>query len=109
MILKFDDVIYRQNFDIEMKDDVFSIVVEVTDVESEQIGKALDGLLKGDTKDDDLLKLLFKDDLPKLKKILIGANFNRFVFAVLGDFRNFTVASLQEAISTTTPQQVKEI
>lgn len=103
MILKFDDVIYSQTFEIELKDKVTPILVEVTDVESKQLGEAINGMMKGEAHDDELLEILFKDNLPWLKEVLIGANFNRFVFAVLGDFRNFTIASLQEAINITTP------
>lgn len=109
MVLTFDDIIYQQTFTVKKKDDSFDVVVTVTDKESELIGESINAALRGEiSTDDELLKLLFKDNYDKIKDELFGVNLTRFVFAVMGDYANFIMLSLREVRGTTMESETVE-
>lgn len=101
MILKFDDVIYKKVYTIEAKNEIFDVEISITDEDSEKIGASV---ISNFDISDEVVEILFKENTDKLKKVLIGFNFNQFLFTVLGDYGNFLIASLQQGRSITKQQ-----
>jgi len=98
MVLKFDDVIYLNTFEIHAKDTVLDVNVSITDKESEKLTELMLDVVKGQGNDEAINNLLFKDQLPQLKEILIGFNFTKFQKLVIGDFTNFIKGSIDESM-----------
>lgn len=101
MILKFDDVIYKKVYTIEAKNEIFDVEISITDEDSEKIGASV---ISNFDISDEVVEILFKENTDKLKKVLIGFNFNQFLFTVLGDYGNFLITSLQQGRSITKQQ-----
>ena len=99
MILKFDDIIYSKDFQIQAKDKVIDLTVEISDKESEELASLLIDILAGKYEGDRLDEILFKDKLAEIKEALIGFNFVKFQRVVLNDFQTFMNGSIDEAIS----------
>ena len=96
MVLKFDDIIYKNNFEIHAKDEIVNIEIAISDVESEELTNLMLGLLKGESDNGRIDAILFKDNLEKLKEVLIGFNYSSFQKAVLQDFQNFMSDSIKD-------------
>ena len=98
MVLKFDDIIYKNTFEIHAKDEVLEIKVAITDEESLELTEIMLGFMQGKGDNGRLDLILFKDNLEKLKQVLIGYNYAKFQKVVLGDFQNFIQGSIDDTI-----------
>lgn len=94
MVLTFNDIIYSQTFTIQAKQEEFDVLVSITDEESVQLESAISALMNGVQEEDAVEKIFFKEQLPKVKELLIGVNYRTFTMRVIGDYVNFTTASL---------------
>lgn len=100
MVLKFDDIIFSKTFEIQAKGETFDVVVSISDEESKEITEIITELITQGTNSKevkDIDTILFKDDLPKLKELLIGYNFAKFERIVLEEFQNFILGSIYKS------------
>lgn len=96
MILKFDEIVFTEKYELKIKKNgqeiSMDVPVSISDDEAREVGE----ILQGNGKSDRIEQILFNDQLDKIKELLIGPNYTGFYLKVLGDFANFTKRTVEK-------------
>lgn len=99
MILTFNEIVFNQDYTLVVNKGgekvELELNVQLTDVEAKEVSQLITA-----NKEEEILKALFKEDLPKIQALLIGPNMTGFTTKVVTDLTNFTLTSIYEVMAT---------
>lgn len=105
MKIKFNEIVYRNTYEIEMTNESFDIVVEVSDEQSEVLANLLKGTATEIRQNSTEIESILIKDIDFVKSKLKGINYSNFLDTLIIDYADFFINARLEVIKNLTSQK----
>jgi hypothetical protein len=105
MKIKFNEIVYRNTYEIELGTEEFNVVVEVTDAQSEVLANLMKGTESDIRNNATEIEAILIKDIDFLKSKLKGINYTNFLDTLIIDYADFFINDRMEVIKNLISQK----
>lgn len=102
MKIKFNEIVYRNTYEVELSNETFNVLVEVTDEQSEVLAELMKGTSIEIKQNTQQIETILIKEIDFVKSKLKGINYSNFLDTLIIDYADFFINARLEVIKNLT-------